>query len=156
MCQVALVRARAATTELEVCGRCGGVWLDVESSRRAIEGLVTEAEQLLAARVEREAPGRCEPAAYRSPADRTRRCPDCERPMSRARVSDVGIEVDACALHGTWFDPGELAPVASAFALRRAAVNVEVRRFSEQVAEGLDAGAPHPLGPLGLVSHWLR
>ena len=37
----------------------------------------------------------------------TRLCPDCDAEMGAARV--LGIDVDACAHHGTWFDRTELA-----------------------------------------------
>ena len=37
----------------------------------------------------------------------TRACPACKQAMAVHRLD--GIEVDRCAMHGVWFDSGELA-----------------------------------------------
>ncbi len=40
------------------------------------------------------------------------RCPACSVLMTRKNFGGIsGVIVDVCALHGTWFDPGELARI---------------------------------------------
>jgi hypothetical protein len=53
-----------------------------------------------------------------------RPCPDCEAEMGRALV--FGIEVDACAQHGTWFDRTELATLIARVLPDPGEVDVEV------------------------------
>lgn len=46
------------------------------------------------------------------PAAVIRACPMCRAAM--AAIAWSGQPVDRCEAHGTWFDPGELAPVLAA------------------------------------------
>jgi Zn-finger nucleic acid-binding protein len=45
----------------------------------------------------------------REPSVHYARCPECREPMARMNFGQrSGIVVDACRIHGTWFDGGEL------------------------------------------------
>ena len=83
--------------EVDLCGRCGGLWLDTG-----------EAEHLL--RMRPVPPALCQPAAREDVEFRKqgfRECPLCERPL---KVTDVeGVPLDGCPQCGGLFlDPGEL------------------------------------------------
>lgn len=136
VCRVELVRARAAVSEITACARCGGVWLDTASSRRVIEGLLSDAERLLAERVRLVTEQQSSAPAYRaSAAPSVRRCPECGEELGRTRVTELGIVLDVCAVHGTWFDAGELDPVAQLFAIKNSVAAAEARQFASELAE---------------------
>ena len=44
-------------------------------------------------------------------------CPRCESPMAPRKLQAASVVVDECALHGTWFDAGELRDAMAARAL---------------------------------------
>ncbi len=46
----------------------------------------------------------------------TRECIECGTRMQATVVGELGITLDTCARHGTWFDAGELSRVARWFA----------------------------------------
>jgi Zn-finger nucleic acid-binding protein len=94
------------------CRHCGGAWVDAATLRAVLEAAATtapmEGHGTGQHGVHRRtmAPGTVNrPVVYR-------KCPACAQTMTRrnfARVS--GVIVDACARHGTFFDPGELEDV---------------------------------------------
>jgi Zn-finger nucleic acid-binding protein len=77
------------------CAGCGGAWVDDEA-------LVWLFEQLGQAAHEPIGPWVSEPSQ--------RVCVRCTGAMARERAPGTGpaIEIDVCAVHGAWFDGGEL------------------------------------------------
>jgi Zn-finger nucleic acid-binding protein len=104
-CALPLVEGRAGEVVLRGCGGCGGVWLDNESARHALNEPATGAIELA-----KRASGR----ASRHP-DRVAlvRCPTCRATLGRV-AHPTGLEIDVCPAHGTWFDGDELARVLEA------------------------------------------
>jgi Zn-finger nucleic acid-binding protein len=104
-CQQPLQAFSAAAGELAACDRCGGQMVAHELLRALLE--------------QREALGRAVPTPAAAPrgnplADRVRyrACPHCRQMMNRKNFGGTsGIVVDVCALHGTFFDAGELPRV---------------------------------------------
>lgn len=91
---------------MHACGRCGGVWLDNENTRIALNGLSPMAKEMVA-RVTTSAT---------SEVDKTNMisCPSCGKPLDR--VDRLGITLDICGDHGTWFDRTELHRLVEAMA----------------------------------------
>ena len=83
---------------MHACGRCGGVWLDNENCRIALSGLSPMAKEMLS-RVTTSATSEVDKTAMIS-------CPTCGKPLDRA--DRLGVTVDLCGPHGTWFDRTEL------------------------------------------------
>ncbi|MFH1055454.1 MAG: zf-TFIIB domain-containing protein [Candidatus Altiarchaeota archaeon] len=75
--------------ELDVCGKCGGVWMDWGELQRVSDGKVTEHEL-----VEKE----------RSNSS----CPRCDKKMNVAELNSVILENCRC---GIFFDAGEAEEV---------------------------------------------
>ncbi len=87
--------------ELDLCGECGGIWLDAGElellfgDRRILDGFLTSGDG----------------AAARGEAPR--RCPICRaRMVKRVTAGDTPVVYDVCPHgDGLWFDRGELAAV---------------------------------------------
>lgn len=128
-CGVNLYAAPTDRVQLAGCGRCGGVFLDQASTRRAFERLEAEV-QALSTQVSgaRDAQVRVESSAPAGP------CPVCAQPMTPRRVEMAQLTVDDCAMHGTWFDHDELERWMTALAsMRKSSIS------SGQVAIGAAA-----------------
>jgi len=106
-CQVGLFAVKAKDVTVQGCGVCGGIWLDNAGSV-AITQHVDPQIGVLAARAERNA------AMHTRPGDEKLDCPICHQQMRRVNAAQLA-ELDVCAAHGTWFDPGELRRVMSAY-----------------------------------------
>lgn len=91
---------------MHACGRCGGIWLDLKEARR-VRVRVSEGARRLAQMAADHG---------KSPADREPAiaCLVCKRPMRRSRFEPAGVDLDRCALHGTWYDHAELVQLADA------------------------------------------
>ncbi len=89
------------------CEKCGGVFADLAISNRILETLD---RQLLAIGFE-AALGKHRPRDDGRPLT----CPECQIQMVKSRIESANCDVDACPLHGTWFDTGELVDVMRAF-----------------------------------------
>jgi Zn-finger nucleic acid-binding protein len=104
-CKLALRAFEAGAGQLSACERCGGQMVSHGLLRALIE--------------QREALGRAVPSPADLPrsnplADRVRYrpCPSCGHMMNRKNFGGTsGIVIDVCALHGTFFDAGELPRV---------------------------------------------
>jgi Zn-finger nucleic acid-binding protein len=94
------------------CRGCGSAWVDASTLQAVLEAAAATAPMEGHGTGERGVQRRTmargaamRPVVYR-------KCPMCEHTMTRrnfARVS--GVVVDTCALHGTFFDAGELEDV---------------------------------------------
>ncbi len=127
---------------LHGCGRCGGIFIDVEDSKRLNAAFPLGATALAdkAAMVAREAPNLRQDVA----------CPVCRRTMQRTRLGTMTLELDICA-HGTWFDRDELRLAAEALhpPTPKSTVALGVAPPPENVyAKGLRALADMSLGLL--------
>ncbi len=114
-CERRTLRAgRAGDARVLRCERCSGNWVPVGSAgdlRRSLPS-VGSLDRASLERV-REA------AADRNAVDGVRylACPTCAERMYRRQFAlGSGIVVDRCALHGVWFDGGELELAAAYFA----------------------------------------
>jgi Zn-finger nucleic acid-binding protein len=101
---------------VEGCVRCGGLWLDGDSSDRVLEsihaGALTVAAAASASAIE---------AVDTSAACA---CPRCRLPMRTVVVAGPDVELDRCDAHGTWFDRDELQKVSRAAAEARSRAGV--------------------------------
>jgi Zn-finger nucleic acid-binding protein len=138
VCRVNLLLAPVDTGELPVCGYCGGTWLDNARSQRVVKGLISDNERALAAHASVGAvplPGATyRTAPPREQGDAPRPCADCGKPMARTQVQEIGIELDACPAHGTWFDARELVAIAEMFALKSAADDADCAAFKKELS----------------------
>lgn len=121
------------------CEACGGVMVDVASSKRVIttmdRDLVEIGFQASTGRARKKDDGR------------HLTCPECLTPMAKTRIESAACEVDACPSHGTWFDAGELYDVMRAFAQARRHGVVTTRS-----APNPDAFRPDPKRPAADVA----
>jgi Zn-finger nucleic acid-binding protein len=132
-----------------LCPRCE-IELDVRESEGAVVSACRHGHGLFLTRsvlreVERAGAGMASsldegaPAPDEAPADDTgtAMCPRCREPMTRRTFREgIGIVVDVCAEHGTWFDAGELR--AALAAARRMTTG-------ERAQVGLPRGQEHDL-----------
>ena len=88
------------------CGRCGGVWADVQTSKDIVEKLDAELAKLadIAADLAAKRVGAPLPEQ-----GHVRCCPECGTSLDR--VHKASTNLDVCNVHGTWFDRGELSRV---------------------------------------------
>lgn len=103
-CRLPMAVMECGPSALHDCVRCGGQFVEHEALRDLVE------------RHDRfDVGGRRKPAL--APVDTRVRyvaCPVCHALMNRRTFgAGSGVIVDACAKHGTWFDPGELPRVLS-------------------------------------------
>lgn len=104
-CKLPLHTFASGVGQLLACERCGGQMVTHALLRALIE--------------QREALGRAVPTPADAPRGnplaepvRYRACPTCDHMMNRKNFGGVsGIVVDVCAIHGTFFDAGELPRV---------------------------------------------
>lgn len=106
-CKLPLQAFKAGAGELQACERCGGQMVTHGLLRALLE--------------QREAIGSALPSLATAPRGnplqdpvRYRACPSCLQMMNRKNFGGAsGIVVDVCAVHGTFFDAGELPRVLS-------------------------------------------
>lgn len=119
---------------LLVCNSgCGGLFADIEASRRIMHGLdrqlLAVAHELAMGKPERDGGL---PLA----------CPVCSSKMIRSDQPAALVSVDACATHGTWFDAGEMQKVMRVReSARRRSVAVRPRFAT---GPGYTSGEPDP------------
>ena len=104
-CNLPLHRVEVASTPLEECARCGGLWIDVGSfehicsdaeARQAATGLVIS-----------------HPASI-DPNIRYLKCPQCQDLMSRMNYAGrSGVIINVCRNHGIWLDRDEMRQIVA-------------------------------------------
>jgi Zn-finger nucleic acid-binding protein len=101
-CKVPLKAFRASGSLLHACERCGGQLVAHALLRELLEARETLGSAVpSSAQVPRSNP-LSDPVRYRS-------CPVCRQMMNRKNFAGTsGVIIDVCALHGCYFDPGEL------------------------------------------------
>ncbi|MEZ4371850.1 MAG: zf-TFIIB domain-containing protein [Polyangiaceae bacterium] len=107
-CGYRLFGARTSSGFIYGCGQCGGVWLDLANCKKLHEGTNSEVAQMATvATVNARARGQ--------EAKVPRSCPVCDERMMMTPVFGGKRTVDACALHGSFFDAGEVQELHRAF-----------------------------------------
>jgi Zn-finger nucleic acid-binding protein len=104
-CGSHLFHASLSGFDLHGCGACGGLWLTNDHAAEVMSGRVWQAAQLAQKLGETTRPN---PALLAKPAS----CPECHKALQR--IHALGIELDVCPEHGTWFDRGELEQLMKA------------------------------------------
>jgi Zn-finger nucleic acid-binding protein len=105
-CRVGLESIAVGSARLRECGRCDGLWVDVESFERIVneheeQAAVLGTPSLL-------------PKPNAGGVDTSVKvhyvpCPECGQLMNRVNFARCsGVVVDVCKGHGTWFDRDEL------------------------------------------------
>lgn len=102
-CHRAFEAVSEGAKSVSLCGKCGGVWVDVETAQYLsrvrdpdLETAVRRAVGVVVA-----LPPRVRTSAVM--------CPVCGEAARRAEIEGTGHAVDVCTPHGTWFDHDELA-----------------------------------------------
>lgn len=88
------------------CSACGGIWANNETSQLIAAVLDPALINLADIAATSAARRTCAPL----PKGKTRTCPECLAVLQR--VNSASTNLDVCALHGTWFDRGELQRVS--------------------------------------------
>lgn len=100
-CKVKLKLLTIGTTAIRECGKCGGLWIGVETFEEICANHEKQAEVLRSVKANQ---------IHNAPSKiRYVPCPDCKNLMNRnnfARIS--GVIVDNCKKHGVWCDAEEL------------------------------------------------
>ena len=104
-CLVELGSVAVGSASLRECGRCEGLWVDVESFEQIISEREQQSSALGAASImPKQAVDAKEPDKVRYMP-----CPECHQLMNRVNFARCsGVVVDVCKGHGTWFDRDEL------------------------------------------------
>ncbi|MEZ4371848.1 MAG: zf-TFIIB domain-containing protein [Polyangiaceae bacterium] len=103
-CGYRLFGARTSSGFIWGCGNCGGVWLDLANCNQVASGAGSEVFEMAK---NATANARARGADAKVP----RSCPVCEEKMVMTPVARGRFTVDACSLHGTFFDAGEIEAV---------------------------------------------
>jgi Zn-finger nucleic acid-binding protein len=104
-CNVGLFAGKVGHLDALGCGACGGLWVDNEATTTILRRYDLDAAQLA-----RMIDARAAAQQALSPfATASGGCPICTKPLEAAEHQ--GTRLDFCALHGTFFDRGELARV---------------------------------------------
>lgn len=138
-CGCTLSAGRAASTTVHGCASCGGVWLDNMASQKLVSAVDPSVLSLA------DAASRMASMPF-PPHEARPRCPVCRGDLQPVRLEAVGVALDTCNLHGTWFDRGELQAVARSFAATR---KTEADR-AHITAAAAAAAMGRPLAPLGV------
>jgi len=105
-CGIGMGAVAIGGTELRECGRCEGVWVDVDS----LDKICTDREKQ-GAILGAAAPL---PNARNPDQEKVRylACPVCGKLMNRVNFARCShVVVDVCKGHGTWFDKDELRQI---------------------------------------------
>jgi Zn-finger nucleic acid-binding protein len=102
-CNEKLTAVEVATTPLEECMHCGGLWIDVSN----FEHICSTAEAQQAATGLRVPP----PVGF-DPNVRYLKCPQCGNIMNRMNYAGrSGIIINICGRHGVWLDREEIRQI---------------------------------------------
>jgi Zn-finger nucleic acid-binding protein len=115
-CHTGLEQVEAEVFRLE-CHTCHGIWLDKSGTEQVVRGAITVIDDEAQARQRDRArtPYRGQPRRLGG----ERSCPFCAAGLRMVVVPDLGVEVDVCSAHGTWFDVAELSKVVEYYVARR-------------------------------------
>lgn len=106
-CQAKLRTVEQEGAEVDLCEKCGGVWVDRREEKAVlqIKPAVFTLEELRQMRKNYASLGRVEELKYYP-------CPVCQNMMWRKNWgAHSGVIVDRCSEHGAWYDEGEIEKV---------------------------------------------
>lgn len=90
---------------VERCGKCNGLFFDLNELESMLESLVKNVHQVDPVRLQEVRavlPAETVPVSYRP-------CPECGRLMNRVNAgAGSGVVIDRCGRHGVWVDGGKL------------------------------------------------
>jgi Zn-finger nucleic acid-binding protein len=107
-CGIGLEDRSAGRAKLSACRQCGGVWLPKGAARILVDHVLGSLPIVIAAEKAARA------ARGHAPGDRAAKCPWDAEPLRSVEID--GVEIDVCAVHGAWFDAGEVRLIANAHA----------------------------------------
>ena len=141
-CHVRLTDVQVASTPLEECTRCGGVWVNVVDFEHICE----------TADLEQVATGlKLPPPVEMDPNVRYLPCPQCLKLMSRMNYAvRSGIIINVCRNHGIWLDRDEMRQIIEFI---RSGGLQHAREIQKQQLEEAQRNANasfQPLDPTGL------
>ena len=116
-CESALVQVPSQLFRLE-CGSCHGVWLDGAGTEQVVKGAISvidDEEEAMRRRDRALTPYRGAPRAF----DGERSCPFCAGQLMTVTVPELGVDLDLCREHGTWFDMTELRAVVEHYLVKQ-------------------------------------
>ena len=106
-CRIDLQTCAVGESIVEVCDRCGGLWVDTAAFQR-----ICERREQSAAFVGLGSPLPAPGAHATIDTVRYVACPLCGKLMNRVNFArHSGVVVDVCKSHGTWFDKDELGRI---------------------------------------------
>jgi Zn-finger nucleic acid-binding protein len=106
-CDSSLTQGQSNNARVWGCLRCGGIWLDHDTSQRVATVLDRDLMFL--------ADGAARVAASAGDASRAWvLCPVCKINMRPTKIEVAQCSVDVCREHGAWFDRNELQQVMTA------------------------------------------
>lgn len=144
-CQETLIDV-ASRPGVKYCEKCGGVFANLTASNRILEAMD---RQLLAI-------GFDAALGKRKPNDdgRALTCPECQIQMMKNRIESAACDVDACPLHGTWFDTGEMVDVMRAFERARKK-GIQLTRDRPSAPVNLSSEPEPARGVFDFLDDWL-
>lgn len=128
------------------CEKCGGVFADIAASKSIFSRLD---RTLLEIGFQASLRGR---AKQDNGLKVT--CPECLLEMVKTRIESANCVLDACPMHGTWFDTGELVDVLRALESVRRRGILSARKSDQASAQSEPEPEPPPSGPW--LKDWLR
>lgn len=136
-CESPLHPEMRGSVEVDLCARCGGVWLDDGE----LESLLASDENAQAPSPHPSNPAMTGPIVYR-------RCPRCEGWLARNNFRHVsGVIIDTCPDHGVWLDKGEYESIRaflqSGGSTREQRFLTAERRFTEHMKDTAEHHARH-------------
>ncbi|MBS2011649.1 MAG: zf-TFIIB domain-containing protein [Deltaproteobacteria bacterium] len=135
-CRTELHPVPVVSGGVSMCHACAGAWVDTAHSIGLARGIVSAEFEQAMLRAEVDALRLAGAGGYRHPpAESTRSCAECGAPLARAVVNESEVVVDACGVHGTWFDAGELLALAHHFEAKAVRDHADVQRYADSIAQ---------------------
>ena len=114
-CSDRLASVEAQIFRLE-CASCHGIWLDESGTDAVVRGAISviDDEPATGKRNAPRSPYRGVPRVRQG-----RLCPFCRGGLEPVTVPELGVQVDLCREHGTWFDVTELSAIVEHYLDKR-------------------------------------
>lgn len=126
-----LTSYQAGAFVVDACLACGGLFIDNAASQELVRAfdrdLVTIATTIGIGKGEHLGQG---------VVQKDLSCPRCSTTLAPIHLPSANVEIDICAVDGTWFDANELPKVARAY--RRAREGKPVDMANDEIAKILE------------------
>jgi Zn-finger nucleic acid-binding protein len=132
VCREPLIVAERGGIELDVCLWCHGLWFDAGEL------------ELLSEKLGRDLTVK-EGSLERVPtSEKPRPCPRCDKPMDKVVFGTAArVLLDRCAVHGLWFDHGEMGALIRQLAEKPGSHAEAVLRYRGEYVSALAPPAPN-------------